>query len=59
LDCRRLRYEPAAKSNALDRRVADQIEYEQLLAADLVLRATLPDRAARERASRLIPPPSP
>jgi DNA-binding MarR family transcriptional regulator len=43
----------------LNRRVAEQVEPSQLAAADAVLRATLPDAAARERAARLIPPPAP
>lgn len=42
---------------ALDRRLAARVEPGQLLAADAVLRATLPDEQARERARRLVPPP--
>ncbi|MGD0833508.1 MAG: MarR family transcriptional regulator [Candidatus Dormibacteria bacterium] len=43
--------------DALDRRLAQRVERAQLLAADAVLRATLPDEDARERAMRLVPPP--
>jgi DNA-binding MarR family transcriptional regulator len=43
--------------DALDRRLGERIEPAQLLAADAVLRASLPDRDARERVMRLVPPP--
>ncbi|MGA9115001.1 MAG: MarR family transcriptional regulator [Candidatus Dormiibacterota bacterium] len=43
--------------DALDRRLAQRIEPTQLLAADAVLRASLPDQDAREEAMRLVPPP--
>lgn len=42
----------------LNRGVAKRVEASQLLAADAVLRATLPDGPARERAERLVPPPA-
>jgi DNA-binding MarR family transcriptional regulator len=43
--------------DALDRRLEGRIEPAQLLAADAVLRASLPDQDAREQAMRLVPPP--
>lgn len=43
--------------DALDRRLDQRVERAQLLAADAVLRASLPDQEARERAMRLVPPP--
>lgn len=43
--------------DALDRRLGQLVEPAQLLAADAVLRASLPDQDARERAMRLVPPP--
>jgi DNA-binding MarR family transcriptional regulator len=41
----------------LDRNVADRVDPDALAAADAVLRAALPNEAARELADRLIPPP--
>jgi DNA-binding MarR family transcriptional regulator len=41
----------------LDRRLDQRVERAQLLAADAVLRASLPDQDAREQAMRLVPPP--
>lgn len=41
----------------LNRALAERVNADQLLAADTVLRATLPDQHARNRAARLIPPP--
>lgn len=41
----------------LNGRVAESVDATQLRAADAVLRATLADRQASERAARLVPPP--
>ena len=41
----------------LNRRTAERVEPAQLLAADAVLRASLPDDDARELAARLVPVP--
>jgi DNA-binding MarR family transcriptional regulator len=41
----------------LNRRIAERVDPAQLLAADVVLRASLPDEHAREVAERLIPRP--
>jgi DNA-binding MarR family transcriptional regulator len=43
--------------DALDRRLDQRVEHAQLLTADTVLRASLPDQDAREQAIRLVPPP--
>ena len=43
--------------DALERRLDQRVERAQLLAADAVLRASLPDQDAREQAMRLVPPP--
>jgi DNA-binding MarR family transcriptional regulator len=43
--------------DALDRRLDERVDSAQLLAADTVLRASLPDQDARDRAMRLAPPP--
>jgi DNA-binding MarR family transcriptional regulator len=43
--------------DALDRRLDQRVERVQLLAADAVLRASLPDQNAREQAMRLVSPP--
>jgi DNA-binding MarR family transcriptional regulator len=42
---------------ALDRRLGQRVDRAQLLAADTVLRASLPDEGTRARAKRLVPPP--
>lgn len=46
-----------AAMDSLNQALARRVTPEQLLAADAVLRASLPTRAARERAERLIPGP--
>ena len=46
-----------AAIEALDRGLGQRVERPQLLAADAVLRASLPDQDAREQALRLVPPP--
>ncbi len=43
--------------DGLDRRLDQRVERAQLLAADAVLRASLPDQDAREQALRLVSPP--
>ncbi len=43
--------------DALDRRLEQRVDPAQLLAADAVLRASLPDQAAQDQAKRLVPPP--
>jgi DNA-binding MarR family transcriptional regulator len=43
--------------DALDGRLGRRVERAQLLAADAVLRASLPDQETRDRAMRLAPPP--
>ena len=43
--------------DALERRLDQRVERAQLLAADAVLRASLPDQDAREQAMRLALPP--
>lgn len=48
-----------ATIEALNRRTAERVDLAQLLAADAVLRTTLPDEHARRLAGRLIPPPRP
>jgi DNA-binding MarR family transcriptional regulator len=48
-----------ATIETLNRRTAERVDPAQLLAADAVLRATLPDEHARSLAERLIPPPCP
>ena len=45
-----------ATIDGLNRRIAERVDPTQLLAADAVLRAALPDEHARRRAERLIPP---
>ncbi|MHB1572140.1 MAG: MarR family winged helix-turn-helix transcriptional regulator [Solirubrobacteraceae bacterium] len=42
----------------LNQALAERVDAAQLLAADSVLRASLPDQRARNRAARLIPPPT-
>ncbi len=42
---------------ALNQRTALRVDHDQLLAADAVLRAALPDERARRLAERLVPPP--
>jgi DNA-binding MarR family transcriptional regulator len=42
---------------ALNRELSARVAPEQLLAADAVLRAALPDQASRKRSARLVPPP--
>jgi DNA-binding MarR family transcriptional regulator len=44
---------------SLNRRMAERVDPEQLLAADMVLRAALPDGRARQLADRLVPAPQP
>lgn len=46
-----------AAVEALNMRTAERVDVTQLLAADAVLRAVLPDARARSRAERLVPPP--
>ncbi len=46
-----------AAVDLLNRRIADRVDPAELLAADAVLRAALPDERARDAAERLIPPP--
>lgn len=46
-----------AAVETLNRRMAERVDPAELLAADAVLRAALPDAHARELAQRLIPPP--
>jgi DNA-binding MarR family transcriptional regulator len=46
-----------AAVEALNARTAARVDAAQLLAADTVLRAVLPDARARSRAERLVPPP--
>jgi DNA-binding MarR family transcriptional regulator len=46
-----------ATIEALNRRTAERVDPAQLLAADAVLRATLPDEHARRLAEQLVPPP--
>jgi DNA-binding MarR family transcriptional regulator len=46
-----------AAVDALNARTAQRVDFDQLAAADAVLRAVLPDARARTRADRLIPPP--
>jgi len=43
--------------DGLDRRLDQRVGRAQLLAADAVLRASLPDQDARDQALRLVPPP--
>jgi DNA-binding MarR family transcriptional regulator len=47
----------AAVTEGLNREVAGRVSPAQLAAADTVLRAALFDDSARQRASRLLPPP--
>lgn len=48
-----------AAVEALNRRMTERVSPAELLAADTVLRAALPDGQARSLAQRLIPPPRP
>lgn len=48
-----------ATIDTLNQRLASRVDTPQLLAADAVLRAALPDQRARDHAARLIPPPLP
>jgi DNA-binding MarR family transcriptional regulator len=48
-----------AAVESLNGRLARRADGEQLLAADAVLRAALPDGRARQLADRLVPPPQP
>lgn len=41
----------------LNRELAARVSLEQLIAADAVLRAALPDQEARDLAARIVPPP--
>ena len=44
--------------DGLNRQLAERVDAQQLLAADAVLRATLPDQPARDHVARLVPLPS-
>lgn len=47
----------AVAIDELNQGLSERVDAAQLQAADVVLRATLPDRASRERVARLVPPP--
>lgn len=47
-----------ATIDTLNRTLSERVDPAQLVAADAVLRATLPNEDARERARRLVPPPN-